>query len=304
MKRDYYEILGVDRNVTPDELKKAFKRLAIKYHPDKNPGNKEAEEKFKEAAEAYEVLNDPSKRTTYDQFGHQGVNSNFGHSGYRDVNINDIFNNIFGDEIFGDIFGDIFGGGRTRRPPRGRHIQMSLDLSLNEAVFGKTVEIKLPNNSKKVSVNIPPGVDTGNKIRLSGEGEPSQYGGENGDLYIVVNVLKHRFLEREGNHLYCEVPIRIDQAILGAEIEVPTLTKNVLLEIPPETQTGKVFKLKDKGAGSIQGRSTGDLYVRVVIETPQKISSSQRKAIEEAFKGMEKNFSESADFANNLKGKE
>ena len=181
---------------------------------------------------------------------------------------------------------------------------MSLDLSLNEAVFGKTVEIKLPNNSKKVSVNIPPGVDTGNKIRLSGEGEPSQYGGENGDLYIVVNVLKHRFLEREGNHLYCEVPIRIDQAILGAEIEVPTLTKNVLLEIPPETQTGKVFKLKDKGAGSIQGRSTGDLYVRVVIETPQKISSSQRKAIEEAFKGMEKNFSESADFANNLKGKE
>ena len=304
MKRDYYEILGVDRNVTPDELKKAFKRLAIKYHPDKNPGNKEAEEKFKEAAEAYEVLNDPSKRTTYDQFGHQGVNSNFGHSGYRDVNINDIFNNIFGDEIFGDIFGDIFGGGRTRRPPRGRHIQMSLDLSLNEAVFGKTVEIKLPNNSKKVSVSIPPGVDTGNKIRLSGEGEPSQYGGENGDLYIVVNVLKHRFLEREGNHLYCEVPIRIDQAILGAEIEVPTLTKNVLLEIPPETQTGKVFKLKDKGAGSIQGRSTGDLYVRVVIETPQKISSSQRKAIEEAFKGMEKNFSESADFANNLKGKE
>ena len=197
MKRDYYEILGVDRNVTPDELKKAFKRLAIKYHPDKNPGNKEAEEKFKEAAEAYEVLNDPSKRTTYDQFGHQGVNSNFGHSGYRDVNINDIFNNIFGDEIFGDIFGDIFGGGRTRRPPRGRHIQMSLDLSLNEAVFGKTVEIKLPNNSKKVSVNIPPGVDTGNKIRLSGEGEPSQYGGENGDLYIVVNVLKHRFLERK-----------------------------------------------------------------------------------------------------------
>jgi DnaJ-class molecular chaperone len=303
VKRDYYEILGVDRNVTPEELKKAFKRLAIKYHPDKNPDNKEAEEKFKEAAEAYEVLSDPSKRATYDQFGHQGVNSNFGQSGYRDVNINDIFNNIFGDEIFGDIFGDIFGGGRTRRPPRGRHIQMSLDLSLNDAVFGKTVEIKLPNNSKKVSVNIPPGVDTGNKIRLSGEGEPSQYGGENGDLYIVVNVLKHPFLEREGNHLYCEVPIRIDQAILGAEIEVPTLTKNVLLKIPPETQTGKVFKLKDKGAGSIHGRASGDLYVRVVIETPQRISGSQKKAIEDAFKGMEKNFSESADFSNNLKNK-
>lgn len=301
MKRDYYEILGVDRNVTPEELKKAFKRLAIKYHPDKNPDNKEAENKFKEAAEAYEVLSDPSKRATYDQFGHQGVNSNFGQSGYRDVNINDIFNNIFGDEIFGDIFGDIFGGGRTRRPPRGRHVQMSLDLNLNDAVFGKSVEIRLPNSSKKVSVNIPPGVDTGNKIRLSGEGEPSQYGGENGDLYIVVNVLKHQFLEREGNHLYCEVPIRIDQAIIGAEIEVPTLTKNVLLKIPPETQTGKVFKLKDKGAGSIHGRSTGDLYVRVVVETPSKISGSQKKAIQEAFRGMENQFSESNNFNKKLK---
>jgi len=301
VKRDYYEILGVDRNVTPEELKKAFKRLAIKYHPDKNPDNKEAESKFKEAAEAYEVLSDPSKRATYDQFGHQGVNSNFGQSGYRDVNINDIFNNIFGDEIFGDIFGDIFGGGRTRRPPRGRHVQMSLDLNLNDAVFGKSVEIRLPNSSKKVSVNIPPGVDTGNKIRLSGEGEPSQYGGENGDLYIVVNVLKHQFLEREGNHLYCEVPIRIDQAIIGAEIEVPTLTKNVLLKIPPETQTGKVFKLKDKGAGSIHGRSTGDLYVRVVVETPSKISGSQKKAIQEAFRGMENQFSESNNFNKKLK---
>jgi molecular chaperone DnaJ len=301
VKRDYYEILGVDRNVTPEELKKAFKRLAIKYHPDKNPDNKEAESKFKEAAEAYEVLSDPSKRTAYDQFGHQGVNSNFGQSGYRDVNINDIFNNIFGDEIFGDIFGDIFGGSRTRRPPRGRHVQMSLDLNLNDAVFGKSVEIRLPNSSKKVSVNIPPGVDTGNKIRLSGEGEPSQYGGENGDLYIVVNVLKHQFLEREGNHLYCEVPIRIDQAIIGAEIEVPTLTKNVLLKIPPETQTGKVFKLKDKGAGSIHGRSTGDLYVRVVVETPSKISGSQKKAIQEAFRGMENQFLESNNFNKKLK---
>ena len=171
MKRDYYEVLGVSKSATPEELKKAFKRLAIKYHPDKNPGNKEAEDKFKEAAEAYEVLNDPQKRTTYDQFGHQGVNSNFGHTGFNDVNINDIFNNIFGgDEIFGDIFGDIFGSSR-RRPPRGRNIQIALELTLEEAVFGKSIEIKLPNNGKKVEVNIPPGVDIGNKIRLSGEGE-------------------------------------------------------------------------------------------------------------------------------------
>ena len=170
MKRDYYEVLGVDRNVSQSDLKKAFKRLAIKYHPDKNPGNKEAEDKFKEAAEAYEILSDPSKRTTYDQFGHQGVNSSFGQSGFRNVDINDIFNNIFGgDEIFGDIFGDIFGGGMRRGPRRGRNIQMSLDLSLEDAVFGKSIEINLPNTRKKVSVNIPAGVDTGNKIRLSGD---------------------------------------------------------------------------------------------------------------------------------------
>ena len=301
MKKDYYEVLGVDRNVSQSELKKAFKRLAIKYHPDKNPGNKEAEEKFKEAAEAYEVLTDPSKRSTYDQFGHQGVNSNFGQSGFQNVDINDIFNNIFGgDEIFGDIFGDIFGGGIRRGPRRGPNIQMSLDLSLEDAVFGKNIEITLPNTRKKVTVNIPAGVDTGNKIRLSGEGEQSQYGGESGDLFIVVNVLDHQFFEREANHLYCEIPLRIDQAVLGDEIEVPTLTKKVLLKIPPETQTGKVFKLRDLGAGSLHGRSKGDLFIRVVVETPSKVTGEQKKKIANAFSGLEKNFSESNFFKDKL----
>ena len=304
MKRDYYEVLGVDRNVSQSDLKKAFKRLAIKYHPDKNPGNKEAEDKFKEAAEAYEILSDPSKRTTYDQFGHQGVNSSFGQSGFRNVDINDIFNNIFGgDEIFGDIFGDIFGGGMRRGRRRGRNIQMSLDLSLEDAVFGKSIEITLPNTRKKVSVNIPAGVDTGNKIRLSGEGEPSQYGGDNGDLFIVVNVLSHEFFEREANHLYCEIPLRIDQAILGDEIEVPTLTKKVLLKIPPETQTGKVFKLRDLGAGSLHGNSKGDLFIRVVVETPSKISGEQKKNISDAFSDLEKNFAESKKFIDKLNKK-
>ena len=304
MKRDYYEVLGVDRNVSQNDLKKAFKRLAIKYHPDKNPGNKEAEDKFKEAAEAYEILSDPSKRTTYDQFGHQGVNSSFGQSGFRNVDINDIFNNIFGgDEIFGDIFGDIFGGGMRRGPRRGRNIQMSLDLSLEDAVFGKSIEINLPNTRKKVSVNIPAGVDTGNKIRLSGEGEPSQYGGDNGDLFIVVNVLGHEFFEREANHLYCEIPLRIDQAILGDEIEVPTLTKKVLLKIPPETQTGKVFKLRDLGAGSLHGNSKGDLFIRVVVETPSRINGEQKKNISDAFSDLEKNFSESKKFIDKLNKK-
>ena len=303
MKRDYYEILGVDRSVSEPDLKKAFKRLAIKYHPDKNPGNKEAEEKFKEAAEAYEVLSDQAKRQTYDQFGHQGVNSNFGQSGFQNVDINDIFNNIFGDEIFGDIFGDIFGRGGTRRPPRGRNIQMAYEMTLEEAVFGKDVEIRLPNSNKKVSVNIPAGVDTGNKIRLSGEGEPSQYGGENGDLFIVVQVSKHELLEREGNHLYCEVPIRVDQAILGSEIEIPTLTKKVLLKIPPETQTGKIFKLRDMGAGSLRGKTTGDLFVRVVVETPSKLSPKQKKSIQAAFEDIDSNFQESSDFSNKINRK-
>ena len=303
MKRDYYEILGVDRSVSESDLKKAFKRLAIKYHPDKNPGNKEAEEKFKEAAEAYEVLSDQAKRQTYDQFGHQGVNSNFGQSGFQNVDINDIFNNIFGDEIFGDIFGDIFGRAGTRRPPRGRNIQMAYEMTLEEAVFGKDVEIRLPNSNKKVSVNIPAGVDTGNKIRLSGEGEPSQYGGENGDLFIVVQVSKHELLEREGNHLYCEVPIRVDQAILGSEIEIPTLTKKVLLKIPPETQTGKIFKLRNMGAGSLRGKTTGDLFVRVVVETPSKLSPKQKKSIQAAFEDIDSNFQESSDFSNKINKK-
>lgn len=304
MKRDYYEILGVDRNVSAPELKKAFKRLAIKYHPDKNPGNPEAEDKFKEAAEAYEVLSDQAKRQTYDQFGHQGVNSNFGQSGFQNVDINDIFSNIFGgDEIFGDIFGDIFGRAGSRRPPRGRNIQMAFEMSLEEAVYGKDVEIRLPNSNKKVSVNIPAGVDTGNKIRLSGEGEASQYGGEHGDLFIVVQVQKHDFLEREDNHLYCEVPIRVDQAILGAEIEIPTLSKKVLLKIPPETQTGKIFKLRDLGAGSLRGKTTGDLFVRVVVETPSKLSSKQKTAIESAFSGSEKNFYEADSFTSKINKK-
>ena len=176
-------------------------------------------------------------------------------------------------------------------------------MSLEEAVFGKDVEIRLPTSNKKVSVNIPAGVDTGNKIRLSGEGEVSQYGGDSGDLFIVVQVAKHEFLEREGNNLYCEVPIRIDQAILGGEIEVPTLSKKVLLKIPPETQTGKIFKLRDLGAGSLRGKTTGDLFVRVVVETPAKLSSKQKKLIEDAFIDADKNFHEASNFSSRLNKK-
>ena len=222
-KRDYYEVLGVNKNTSKDELKKAYRKLAMKYHPDRNPDDAQAAEKFKELSEAYEILSDDQKRQTYDNFGHEGVNSSFTSS----LGAADAFS-----DIFGDIFSDIFGGGSTSRASsRGADLSYNLEINLEEAVFGKSIEIKLPNNGKKVEVNIPPGVDIGNKIRLSGEGEQSQYGGENGDLYIVINLKKHSFFEREGNNLYCEVPLRLDQALIGDDIEIPTLTKKILLGI-------------------------------------------------------------------------
>ena len=178
-----------------------------------------------------------------------------------------------------------------------------MELTLEEAVFGKSVEIKLPNNGKKVEVNIPPGVDIGNKIRLSGEGEQSQYGGESGDLYIVINLKKHSFFEREGNNLYCEVPLRLDQALVGDDIEIPTLTKKILLKIPPETQTGKVFKIKDKGAGSLHGRTQGDLFVRVVVETPTNLSSKDKKEMINIFSNIKENYPEHKSYLDQLNKK-
>lgn len=344
-KRDYYEVLGVERTVTEVELKKAYRRLAMKHHPDRNPGDKAAEEKFKEANEAYEVLSDPSKRSAYDQYGHAGVDPQMGGGGGGFGGAN--FSDIFGD-VFSDFFGG--GGGRSARngPQRGDDLRYTLDLELEDAVRGTEVKIRVPTlvgcktcsgsgskkgskpvtcntcggmgqvrmqqgfftvqqpcprchgsgqmisdpcpschgqgrveESKTLSVKVPAGVDTGDRIRLSGEGEAGTRGGPAGDLYVVVNVKEHPIFQRDGKHLYCEVPVCITEAALGAELEVPTLDGRVKLKIPEGTQTGKLFRLRGKGVTPVRGGSAGDLMCRVTVETPVNLSRRQRELLEE-----------------------
>lgn len=338
-KRDYYEVLGVSKDATEKEIKKAYKRLAMKYHPDRTQGDKSKEEQFKEVKEAHEVLTDDNKRARYDQYGHAGVDPSQGGYGGGGQD--------FGD-IFGDVFGDIFGGGRGRggqqsRARRGSDLRYNLELTLEEAVKGKTLEIKVPTfvscepcggsgakkgtqpktcttchghgqvqmrqglfavqqtcptcngrgqmisdpctscrgqgrveKNKTLSVKIPPGVDTGDRIRLSGEGEAGEHGAPAGDLYVQVNVREHPIFVRDENNLYCEVPISFTVSALGGEIEVPTLEGKVKLKIPTETQTGKMFRLRGKGVKSVRSHSVGDLMCKVVIETPVNLNENQK----------------------------
>lgn len=340
-KRDYYEVLGVERSADEREIKKAYKRLAMKYHPDRNPDNPESEEKFKEAKEAYEILSDDQKRAAYDKFGHAGVDPNQagpgGFGGGAD----------FGD-VFGDIFGDIFGGGRrgAQRAARGADLRYNMELSLEEAVRGVSKEIKVPTlvecdechgsgarsgtsaqtcptchgsgqvqmrqgffavtqscphchgkgkiitdpcrkchgdgrvqKTKTLSVKIPAGVDTGDRIRLSGEGEAGEHGAPAGDLYVQVHVKEHPIFVREGNNLYCEIPISFTTAALGGEVEVPTLDGKVMLKIPGETQTGRMFRLRGKGVKSLRSGVEGDLLCKAVVETPVKLSEEQKELL-------------------------
>ena len=337
-KRDYYEVLGVEKSATEREIKKAYKRLAMKYHPDRTQGDKAMEEKFKEVQEAHEMLTDSQKRAAYDQYGHAGVDPNRGGGGGQGGD--------FGD-IFGDVFGDIFGGGRggggrQSRARQGSDLRYNLELSLEEAVKGKSVEIRVPTlagcescdgsgakkgsspttcptchgqgqvqmrqglfavqqtcptcsgkgkvivspcpscrgqgrveKTKTLSVKIPPGVDTGDRIRLSGEGEAGEHGAPAGDLYVQAEVKDHAIFVRDENNLYCDVPISFTTAALGGEIEVPTLEGKVKLKIPKESQTGKVFRLRGKGVKSVRSSFTGDLMCKVVIETPVSLSGDQ-----------------------------
>lgn len=334
-KRDYYEVLGVERNADADGLKKAFRKLAMQHHPDRNPGDKQAEESFKEASEAYEVLSDPDKRARYDRFGHQGVEGFSG--GFNTVNIND---------IFGEIFGDIFGGGRRRQARnRGADLRYNLELAFEEAAFGTEVQVKIPRPKRcgecegtgsksrqmrtcptcggagevrytqgffavsracgqcngsghvvsdpckackgngtvdavsELSVKIPPGVDSGTRVRLAGEGEPGENGGPSGDLYVVVHVKEHPLFHREEYEVFCEVPISFVQAALGAQLEVPTLDGMVKMKVPEGTQSGKIFRLKGKGIPHLHGSGRGDQHVRVVVETPQNLTSKQRELL-------------------------
>jgi molecular chaperone DnaJ len=339
-KRDYYETLGVSQDASEKEVKKAYKKLAMKYHPDRTAGDKAKEETFKEVKEAYEVLNDDQKRAAYDQYGHAAFEQG-GHGGGGGGFGGGGFGQDFGD-IFGDIFGGGGGGRGRQRQQRGSDLRYNVDLTLEDAVKGKSLEIKVPTyvscepcdgsgakpgtsaktcptchghgqvqmrqglfavqqtcptcggkgkvisekctpcrgqgrveKTKTLSVKIPAGVDTGDRIRLSGEGEAGEHGAPAGDLYVEVRVRDHDIFVRDENHLYCEVPISFATAALGGEIEVPTLGGKVKLKVPRETQTGKMFRLRGKGVKSVRSSSTGDLMCKVVLETPVNLSGDQ-----------------------------
>jgi molecular chaperone DnaJ len=347
-KRDYYEVLGVDRDSSDRDIKKAFRRMAMKYHPDRNPDDKEAEDKFKEVNEAYEVLSDAQKKAAYDQYGHAGVDPNMrgGAGGYGGG-----FEGNFSD-IFGDVFGDIFGGGGGRggrsSVQRGADLRYNMEMTLEEAVRGVEKSIKVPTlvacetcdgsgakpgtsakvcgtcggqgqvrmqqgffsvqqtcpachgrgtqvknpcrtcrgegrrqDQKTLSVKIPPGVDTGDRIRLSGEGEVGANSGPAGDLYVQVSVRDHAIFERDGKDLYCEVPVSFVDSALGGELEVPTLDGRVKLKIPAETQSGKLFRLRGKGVKPVRGGAQGDLMCRVQVETPVNLTEKQKELLRE-----------------------
>ena len=352
-KRDFYKILDVPKTATEAEIKKAYRRLAMKYHPDRNPNDKEAEERFKEAKEAAEILSDAQKRATYDQFGHAGLEAASRGGGARGgFGSADAFS-----DIFGDVFGDIFGAARRGRSQvfRGADLRYELELDLSQAVFGDSVELdvtkleecetchgtgaakgstpvtcetcggvgqvrisqgffqlqqtcprchgsgKMVRNpcdtclgqgrlrrSKKLSVKVPAGVDNGDRIRLTGEGEAGRNGGPPGDLYVEVQVREHAIFERDGEHLSCEVPISFATAALGGTLEVPTLDGEVTIKIPAETQSGRVFRLRDKGVKPVRGGARGDLFCRVVVETPVHLSAEQRdlvRKLEDSLRG-------------------
>src|SRR5882757_3249937 len=345
-KRDYYKVLDVPRTATEAEIKKAYRRLAMKHHPDRNPNDKDAEELFKEAKEACEVLTDAQKRAIYDQHGHAGIEAS-SRGGGRGGSAGDAFSDIFGD-VFDDIFGAArrAGGGGRSQVFRGADLRYELELELDQAVFGYSVEIDVPKLSeceicngsgaakgstaqacdtcggsgqvrisqgffqlqqtcprcrgggtiiknpcdtclgqgrvrrtRKLSVKVPAGVDTGDRIRLSGEGEAGRNGGPPGDLYVEVGVREHPIFERDGEHLSCEVPVSFATAALGGTVEVPTLDGDVTLKVPAETQSGRVFRLRDKGVKPVRGGARGDLFCRIVVETPVHLSAEQRDLI-------------------------
>lgn len=341
--KDYYKILGVSRNATEEEIKKAYRKLAMQYHPDRNPGDKEAEEKFKLASEAYEVLRDPQKREIYDHYGIEGLKGT-GFTGFRG------FEDIF--STFSDIFEDFFGFGtstrRRTRPRQGADLRYDLKISFYDAAFGKETEIEIPKNvtcdtcngtgikpgtrpvvcplckgrgqvtrtqgfftisttcgqcqgegqyiphpckdcrgtgkvkkKKKIQISIPPGVDSGSKLRIRGEGEEGERGGPPGDLYVFIYVEPHEFFTREGDDIICQVPISFPQAALGTEIEVPTLDGKRTLTIPRGIESGEFLKIKGEGFPKLKGSGRGDLIVQILVKTPKNLTKRQEELLRE-----------------------
>ena len=351
-KRDYYEVLGVSKGASEDEIKKAYKKLARKYHPDLNPDNKEAEEKFKEVNEAYEILSDPNKKARYDQFGFAGVDPNYG-AGGAGGGFDGGFD--FGDlgDIFGSFFGGVFGGGRRTNPnapQRGESIRLSLAISFEEAAFGCEKEVSVDRmeqcgtchgngcaagttpevcpdchgtgqvqvrrqtpmgvfatsspcgrcggkgkiihqpcpdcrgsgavrRRKTIQVSIPAGIDNGQTISVRGQGSAGKNGGPAGDLLVTITVRPHELFRREGTSVLCDAPITFAQAVLGAELEIPTIDGKVKYDLPEGTQSGTTFRLKGKGIPAINGRGRGDQYVTVYIETPRNLNREQKEAL-------------------------
>ncbi len=313
-KKDFYSVLGVQRGATPEEIKKSYRKLAMQFHPDKNQGDKKSEEKFKEISEAYDVLSDPQKREGYDQFGHAGAQQGFGGGnpfsgaggpfggagGFRGGGGNpgggpDPFQDIFGD-VFGDIFsgrGGPAGAGARRRPSRGADLRYSLGVSLEEAALGteKTISFMRQNSgreeARKLNVNVPAGVKEGQRLKLTGEGDLAPGGGSPGDLFVIVNLEEHLLFKREENDLVIDVPVAYTDAILGAQVEVPTLTGKAQIKIPLGTHSGQVLRLKGKGFPKLGGFGHGDMLVRILIDTPAQVSSKQKELIEELAKSQE-----------------
>ena len=294
-KRDYYEVRGVSKNASDDEIKKAYRKLAVKYHPDKNPGDKEAEVKFKEVSEAHEVLSDKQKRARYDQFGHAGVGGSAAGGGFSGnpfggFNYNgQTFDFDFGgggmfDDILGSLFG--FGAGGARRPRRGPDYQTSVALTFEEAIFGTTKNISV--DGKDLKVKIPAGIDDGMSIRLRGKGGPAPEGGsEPGDLYVKVKVKPHKSLTREGAIILSEEKIDMVDAALGCEIEVETVDGKITMKVPAGTQSGTPFKLSGHGVPFRSDGDRGPHIVTVIVETPKNLSRKQKELLEE-FKSSKK----------------
>lgn len=283
-KRDYYEILGVSKSASDDEIKKAYRKLAVKYHPDKNPGNKEAEEKFKEVSEAHEVLSDKQKRARYDQFGHAGVGgaASGGGNPFSGGSFNgQEFNfNFGGAGGFDDILNSIFGFGGQRRPTRGADYRTTVVLTFEEAVFGTTKVV--PADGKDLKVKIPAGIDDGMSIRINNKGGAAPKGGQRGDLYVFVRVKPHKHLTREGNIILSERRISMVDAALGTEVDVETVDGNVRMKVPAGTQSGTPFKLSGHGVPLM--RSDGDRgphIVTIIVETPKNLTKRQKEILEE-----------------------